>query len=70
MALETDDLAKQGDTFMDQAEVLTRHGARDGARTSLEAALERYRAKQHRVGERLALDALSALEMPVGLPTS
>ena len=70
MALETDDLAKQGDTFMDQAEVLTRRGARDEARTSLEAALERYRAKGHRVGVRLALEALSALETPVGLPTS
>jgi tetratricopeptide (TPR) repeat protein len=61
IALGTDDIAMQGDTFLDQGTVLARLGRTDAARSSIEAALERFRAKQHRVGEGLATQALGAL---------
>jgi len=44
-----------------EAEVLTAEGDVDGARASLERALERYRNKEHRVGERRVLAALESL---------
>ncbi len=61
IALGTDDPTMQGDAHLDRAEVQARSGDPDGARRSAEAALERYRAKQHRVGERLAMEALERL---------
>ena len=44
-----------------QADVLIRQGSVDPARRSIVAALERYRAKRHRVGERLASAALERI---------
>jgi len=66
----TDDLAMQGDALLDEAEVLARQGEVERAGMSANGALERYRAKQHRVGERLALEALSALGATVSLSPS
>jgi tetratricopeptide (TPR) repeat protein len=61
IALVTDDPSVQADMFLAQADVLTRHGSIDPARRSIAAALERYRAKGHRVGERLASEALDRI---------
>ena len=61
LASGTDDVSMQGDALLDQAEVHAWLGATAEATATVEAALERYRAKQHRVGEALALDALAAL---------
>jgi len=61
IASASDDIGMQGDLLLDQGMVLARGGSMEAARVSIEAALERYRAKQHRVGEELALGALAAL---------
>ena len=61
IALTTDDPSVQADMLLAQADVLTRHGSIDPARRSTAAALERYRAKGHRVGERLASAALERI---------
>jgi len=61
LALTTDDPSMQADMLVGEAEVLTAEGDVDGARASLERALERYRNKEHRVGERRVLAALESL---------
>ena len=61
IALVTDDPSVQADMLLAQADVLTRHGSIDPARHSIAAALERYRAKGHRAGERLATAALERI---------
>ena len=61
LALETDDPSIQADMLLAQADVLIRQGSVDPARRSIAAALERYQAKQHRVGERLAAVALEGI---------
>jgi hypothetical protein len=62
LANGTDDLSMQGDALLDEAEVIGRGGDLRRARSSADAALERYRAKQHRVGERLAYEWLVAAD--------
>ena len=51
----------RGKQSVGEAEVLTAARDVDGARASLERALERYRIKEHRVGERRVLAALETL---------
>ena len=61
IALVTDDPSVQADMLLAQADVLARHGLIDPARRSIAAALERYQAKGHRAGERLASAALERI---------
>ena len=70
IASGTDDLAMQGDTLLDHGQVLAWLGEVDRARAGFEASVGRYRAKQNRVGERLAQQALADLAAAGTVATS
>jgi tetratricopeptide (TPR) repeat protein len=58
---ENDSLDRQGDAYVDLAEVLALGGKPDEAASALEQALERYERKENRVSAQRARERLAKL---------